>query len=109
MAWFRWESMPFDSYDTVYDEDGNVYFRVTVDGINSIADLEIHLHTIFAADIVEDLMDFRHPPVMYRDFDGVLFTVGRAGGMDDTRGGESHEIISNIREDNLNIIYLALS
>jgi len=104
-SWFRMVSMPADSDDTVTDEDGNVYFRVVVDGINSLADLEAHMHTIFAADIVEDLMDFRHPPVMYRDFDGVLFTVGGERGSDITRGGESHEIIRNIREDNLNIIY----
>jgi len=97
-SWFRMASMPADSEDTATDEDGNIYFRVVVDGINSLIDLETHLRTIFATDIVDDLMDFRHPPAMYRDFDGVLFTVGGERGADITRGGESHEIIRTTRE-----------
>ena len=98
MSWFRMASMPADYEDTTTDEDGNIYYRVVVDGINSLADLEAHLHTIFATDIVEDLMDFRHHPVMYRDFDGVLHTVGGARGGDITRGDEVHEIIRTTRE-----------
>ena len=102
-SWFHMESMPADAEDTIIDENGHTYFRVAVDGISSLADLEAHLHTIFAPDVVKDLMDF--PPVMYREFDGALFSIGASRGGDLLRGYEAHEIIRNIREDNPNIIY----
>ena len=104
MSWFRWEMMPHDSEDAVVDEDGNTYFRVIVEGVNSFAGLDAYLRAIFTADIVDDLLDFRHPPAMYRDFDGVLFALGASGSWDRTRGGEAHEIIRYTRDHTPNYI-----
>jgi len=104
-SWFAMSTMPCDGLDPIADEDGFYFFRVAVDGIGSMADLEAHLHTIFTADFVYDLLDFRHRPATYRDFDGVLHTSGASRGGNLTRGDEEHEIIRTTREGNPNMVY----
>jgi len=92
-SWFRTGPMPHNAEDTMLDEDGHAYMRVDFDGISSLAELEAYLGTIFMADIVYDLLDFRHPPAMYRDFDGVLYALGASGSEERDRGDEQHFII----------------
>jgi len=92
-SWFRMGPMPHDDTDTILDEDGHVYMRVDFDGVSSLHELEAYLSTIFTADIVYDFLDFRHPPVMYRNFDGVLHVLGASASADITRGDEHHFII----------------
>ena len=99
-GWFDMTTMPHDVEDQMEDENGWVFVRVVYDGINSLADLEAYLHSIFTPDVVSDM--FNIIPNRFRDFDGALYVLGAdRGGMLD-RGDKIHEII---RESGQRIIY----
>jgi len=97
-GWFDMETMPLDTTYEEVDENGMVYWRVDFEGIYTLADLEVHLSSIFAPEIASELL----AGGLYREFEGVLYAIGAGrGGMLD-RGGETHEII---RESDQRIIY----
>jgi len=103
-AWFDREAMPNDWEDYVFEEGEHFdwqYFRVLHDDINTLADLEAHLNSIFTSDVIRELFDM-HPHQMYRDFDGVLRTTGGERGWRMDVSDEVHEII---RENDQRIIY----
>jgi len=94
-GWFQMSSMPEDQTQTRVCENGFTYWRVDVEGISTLAELEAHLDSIFAANIVSELLS---NTTIYREFDGVLYTIGASrGGMLD-RGDKVHEIIRTTRE-----------
>lgn len=92
-GWFHMTTMPLDMAYEVTD-NGFMYWRVDFEGINTMADLEAYLSTIFIAEIVDELLaDSR-----YREFGGVLYAIGADRGSNLTRGSEVHEIIRTTRE-----------
>jgi len=97
-GWFDMTTMPLDTTYEEVDENGFVLWRVDFSGIETMANLEAYLSSIFTSEIVDELLtDSR-----YREFDGILYAIGAdRGGMLD-RGDETHEII---RESNEKIIY----
>lgn len=101
-GWFDVETMPLDTTYEAVCENGFVYWRVDFEGINTLADLEAYLGTLFSPEIISGLFA---DGISYREFDGVLYAIGASRGGNLTRGDEVHEIIRNIREDNSNIIY----
>jgi len=103
-AWFDRAAMPADWEDYVLAEGEHFdwqYFRVLHDSINTLADLEAHLNSIFTADVVRELFD-SHQHELYRDFGGVLRTTGGERGWNISAGEETHEII---RVNDQEIIY----
>lgn len=96
--WFDMETMPALMDDVALDENGNTFFKVNHDEINTFAGLEAYLQGIFTEDIVSYLLDRQ----LYRDFDGTLYVMGGSRGGDITRGAETHEIV---RESDQRIIY----
>jgi len=94
-GWFHMSTMPENAAYQVIDENGFTYWRVDFEGISSLADLEAHLSLIFTADIVSELLS---NTTIYREFDGILYTIGASRGGNLTRGDEVHEIIRTTRE-----------
>ena len=92
MGWFDKTTMPIEW------QNDELYHRVVHDTIGTFAELEAHLLSIFAADIVSRLLhDSR-----YRDIDGVLHARAADRGSNLFAGGEVHEII---RVSDYEIIY----
>ena len=92
--WFHMTTMPLNTAYEAADENGIAHWRVDFEGISTLADLEAYLGSIFAAEIVNELLtDSR-----YREFDGILYAIGADRGSDLTRGDEVHEIIRTTRE-----------
>lgn len=86
-SWFDHMCMPTSSSEVSdpIEADGMVYYEVKHDTIKTYADLETYLRSLFAGDIVERLLDRG----LYRDFDGVLYTVPFARGHHLFKGGYS--------------------
>jgi len=99
-AWFDRESLPSDWEDQIEDENGWIYTRVDHESISTLADLQAHLHDIFTAEVVSGMFD--RSGSNYREFHGVLYTLGGERGWNITAGEETHEII---RESDTRIIY----
>ncbi|OEF95689.1 hypothetical protein [Desulfuribacillus alkaliarsenatis] len=87
-GWFDMTTMPVDS--TMKEIDGMIYNRVDHSSIKTYADLEEYLHSLFASDIVDRLLDpsFKR----YRDIDGELYGILADRGSDIFKGDETLEI-----------------
>lgn len=82
-SWFDLSTMPIDSSDSK-ETDGMVYYKVDHGTIKTYADLEAHLRSLFAEDIVDSLLD--QAGDLYREFDGVLYAIPADRGADITKG-----------------------
>lgn len=82
-SWFDLSTMPIDSSDSK-EADGMVYYKVKHGTIKTYADLEAHLRSLFAGDIVDGFWE--QAGDLYRDFNGVLYAIPADRGTDITKG-----------------------
>lgn len=101
-GWFEFGTMPAD-YEDVKEADGYRYYRVTHDTIKTYEDLRSYLQAMFTDEIVERLLAGDGSGILlYRDFDGSLYTISAGRGSDITKGEETYEMI---REGDKKVIY----
>ena len=96
--WFNFGTMPTDSSD--WKDAGDYRFeRVVHEQIETFADLEFYLNTIFTKKFTNEILSGDH---LYSDIDGKLYAVAADRGSDILKGDERAEII---RESDRKIIY----
>jgi len=82
-SWFHLTTMPIDSTDSK-EADGMTFYRVSHDTINTYADLEVYLRSLFSGNLVDELLNSRRD--LYREFDGKLYGIPADRGSDITKG-----------------------
>lgn len=80
--WFEVSSMPpaenHADMNNIKEIDGQYYYKTGTENINSVAELEAYLKTLFSDEIVEKLMTMNG--IQYIDIDGELWGVDASRG-----------------------------
>lgn len=94
--WFDMTTLPTSSEGGI-DEDYMTYYPVEYTGITTMAELEAYLKTIFADEVVSQLMTINEGEqyAHYKDIDGVLYALPADRGGDIFKGEETYEVIVN--------------
>ena len=94
--WFNMTTLPKDTSKEYHAEGTDLsYYRVTVDGIQSIADLRARLERRFSDAIVKELLEPGDGVPVYREIDGVLCGLDAARGSDVTVGDVEYKVTLN--------------
>ena len=88
-SWFVLTTIPYIDFEDSAPTDDWWGVRVTHETFTTMASLKSALESLFAEDIVEELLALDR----FREYDGVLYTVAADRGTDISLGGEIHEII----------------
>lgn len=73
-GWFDLAPLASSGESVVVDHE--VYYRVTMDGIQDLEDLRTYLRSVFSQELTDRLLDGETARIQYREVDGVLYVSG---------------------------------
>lgn len=83
-GWFQLSTLPCG--EEGLNVDGNVYYPVRSDGLETLEDLQIYLRGSFSQELAEQLLSTGGDVPLYRDIDGALYVRPVSRARDPLRG-----------------------
>lgn len=83
-AWFDLSPLPVS--DESFFVEGETYYRVNMQGIQTLESLRTYLRGVFSQELTDRLLDGRSARIQYRDVNGVLCTAGSGREQDPGKG-----------------------
>lgn len=83
-GWFQLSTLPCG--EEGLNVDGNVYYPVRTDGLETLEDLRIYLRGSFSQEVAEQLLSTGGDAPLYREIDGALYVRPVSRARDPLRG-----------------------